>query len=606
MKIASVSKIVYIGLFLSMLIVPLIFTNTQKSYVSDFDNRTLVEFPEIGTIGFESAVEAYLQDRLGFRDQMVTGYQVLNDRVAHELTHPIYTYGQDGYMFFKMHDNIEFGDYHLIFADAIIKMKDYCEDRGIPFYFVFDPEKISVYRRYLPFGVCYNDEWVDELLNYLEEHDVKVINNRDLLIEKSYDAQVFNRQYDAGHWNDLGCFYGTNNLWNTVSKDFPDVTEYSMDEFDIETGIGEYLAASKFAVNEEIPIFNPEYEWDDLTTEFKGFEQNQHFPFFAYYRNTTEGANALPKALVFHGSYYNRGPKFLVGRTSEYIGIHAYQNVLNLPYYINIFNPDLVVFETAEYTVISNYYDSSTMASIDYNPALSASDVETCEELELSGDGIIEVIVGEKYDHISVSDLLPNTRYVYVVLNDDNDQEGVADIKDATIETIDLRMDSNGKWYTDVLTGTIKDSATVVYIAQDGKKYDIKMSVSVLKDLMDIEDITMSDGVSLDGNSYVFKTALDGNVFDHIDVQKYSQTNDEYLGLISTTNTVGDYNDSFIWDEESGVYIIRAKANSNIADQYVDFLVRLEKGERYYVEFTVDYITGHEVKISGFKLLGKE
>ncbi|MEI3142028.1 MAG: hypothetical protein V8S77_01985 [Oscillospiraceae bacterium] len=35
---------------------------------------------------------------------------------------------------------------------------------------------------------------------------------------------MFNRQYDAGHWNELGCFYGTKHLLARIHEDIPEVT----------------------------------------------------------------------------------------------------------------------------------------------------------------------------------------------------------------------------------------------------------------------------------------------------------------------------------------------------------------------------------------------
>lgn len=129
-------NVIYITAFLLTLIVPTCRINTQKNVVSDFDNRVLVEFPEVGQDGYEGKVEEYLRDRIGFRDQLVTGYQKINDIFAGELTHPLYTYGRDGYMFFNMHYNVNYSSYHSLFVSAVVKMKDFCEVRGIPFYFV--------------------------------------------------------------------------------------------------------------------------------------------------------------------------------------------------------------------------------------------------------------------------------------------------------------------------------------------------------------------------------------------------------------------------------------------------------------------------------------
>ena len=154
-------KFIYVAAFLLILVLPLLFLNTKANAVSEVDNRTLVEMPEWTNQNFSQNFESYLKDRVGFRNEMINAYAVLNDSVVGELTHPIYTYGKDGYIFFGMHQNVEYSDFMRAFADMVFKMQEYCESRGSNFYFMFEPEKISVLRDYLPEGVNYNDDWVD-------------------------------------------------------------------------------------------------------------------------------------------------------------------------------------------------------------------------------------------------------------------------------------------------------------------------------------------------------------------------------------------------------------------------------------------------------------
>ena len=45
---------------------------------------------------------------------------------------------------------------------------------------------------------------------------------------------------------------------------------------------------------------------------------------------------------------------------------------MDLDYYFNIFQPQYVVFEVAEYTFIETYFRTADMAAMDLNPALPA------------------------------------------------------------------------------------------------------------------------------------------------------------------------------------------------------------------------------------------
>ncbi|EGQ78353.1 hypothetical protein HMPREF9094_2402, partial [Fusobacterium animalis ATCC 51191] len=58
-------------------------------------------------------------DRIGGRERIINLYTELNDKVFNLLVHPTYTYGKDGYIFFKMKRNIEYEEYHRKFAETI-------------------------------------------------------------------------------------------------------------------------------------------------------------------------------------------------------------------------------------------------------------------------------------------------------------------------------------------------------------------------------------------------------------------------------------------------------------------------------------------------------
>ncbi len=595
-------NISYLLLFLLILIIPLCLTNVESNVKSDFDNRVLIEMPEIGETRYEQKVTSFLQDRIGLRDQIVTGYQLLNNVMAGELTHPIYTYGQNGYMFFGMHNNINYGTYHKTFAEAVFKMQQYCESRGVNFYFLFDPEKISVYRRYLPQGVNYSDEWVDEFFEYMENMGIHCINNRDLLIELSYQEQVFNHQYDAGHWNDLGCFYGTNNLWKTINKDFPSVTEYTKDDFDISIKNGEFLAASKFPVNEEVPKFTLKTKWTDKTKQYSGIKLNNNYQFFQYYTNTSDNSKAYPRMLVFHGSYYNRGPQFFVGRAQEYIGVHDYQNVLNLDYYFNIFQPDLVIFEVAEYTFFDNYFNSSIMANLDYNPSL----VEESEGIEMAINSAqsqaeeystesktrLCIIQQDGFDTIYIDKDLSTARYVYLFTDE---------------KIFDLQKNEYGFYSTGIPHGAVFDKATLYYEDYMGNTYYSQLNTQqALSYIEGSEKLVFTEGASYNAadKQYELMTTIKGNVFNQVNMQLLDGKTGEYLEPLLSTTTTGTNRGYFIHQREAGLYYIRLKGNTNKKDEAIDVLTYLIKGKKYYYSFDLAELTKKRIKIKNYELFG--
>ena len=67
----------------------------------------------------------------------------------------------------------------------------------------------------------------------------------------------------------------------------------------------------------------------------------------------------------------NYGYKYLANAFGEYVYVHDYQNVFDLDYYFNIFKPDCVIFEMAEYTFSDIYFEYDKMMELDMNPTIS-------------------------------------------------------------------------------------------------------------------------------------------------------------------------------------------------------------------------------------------
>src|SRR5699024_5677544 len=89
----------------------------------------------------------------------------------------------------------------------------------------------------------------------LEEYEVNYITNEELLKEKSRTEQVYNVKYDAGHWNDLGAFYGTNHILEKVSEYFPEVKPRDISEFEVTEVKQTSLPVSHFEIDEKVPVF---------------------------------------------------------------------------------------------------------------------------------------------------------------------------------------------------------------------------------------------------------------------------------------------------------------------------------------------------------------
>ena len=72
---------------------------------------------------------------------------------------------------------------------------------------------------------------------------------------------------------------------------------------------------------------------------------------------------------------------------SEFILVHNYINILDFDYYINLFNPDIVIFESAEYTHSSTFFNQNSLSEAKYNKSLTSySNLTNSHFTSLNGD----------------------------------------------------------------------------------------------------------------------------------------------------------------------------------------------------------------------------
>lgn len=462
-------KIGTIIIFIVLLFIPILKFNWKENVVSEIDNRALTNNPlgpnyqpENDDDDLTDALDNYLQDRIGFRDQMIYLYTVANDKLFDKMVHPTYTYGKDGYVFFNAERQPEFNEYHATFIDMIEKIQDYCEARNVPFLFVFEPAKISVLQDELQEGINYNNDWVQDFMKELDRRDINYVDNTSLLKEKMEEGEnVFNKKYNAGHWNDLGAFYGVNNVLDALKAWYPTIHINQKDEFDITERLNTSLMVSEFPIHEYEPVFTPKAKVDDITDRYaKDIVLNEQFPHFQYVINEKRKEEGAPKALVFQGSYMNEmGYKFLENSLGEYIAVHDYQNIINFDYYYNIFQPDCVVFEVAEYTVNEDYFSQENMETMVLNP--KEENLEENAEIipeELNKSNISVEKKGSLYN-IEVQKLDKDAEYVYIKINDN---------------IYDMKKDENGKKFNVTIDAENYDENNIEFITYKSgtmKKY---------------------------------------------------------------------------------------------------------------------------------------
>ena len=205
-------------------------------------------------------------------------------------------------------------------------------------------------------------------------------------------------------------------MLQTLSEDFDAITPNRKEGFVIGERLNETLLSSQFPIHETEPAFGRTCPIEVKTPEYEQeVERNYQHRGFGYYLNPEKQAAGVPKTLVFQGSYLNEmGVKFLQTSLGEYIHIHNYENVLDFDYYFNIFQPECVVVEAAEYTLNDTYFNAQRLKDFSLNPALKQDDgmvQQALEQLEMTVDE------GETLATVRLS-LPENTQYGYLCVGE--------------------------------------------------------------------------------------------------------------------------------------------------------------------------------------------
>ena len=360
-----------IALFIVIILIPIFTFNFKTNQISPIDNRKLTEVPSltknIGLIDNANNLIAYITDRVGLRSTMISLCVTIQDKLFGVMAHPIYTNGKDGYVFFKLNPQLTDYEYVSSFANFVTKLQTYCKDRGVDFLFSLEPNKQIVYQQYLPNGVNYKNDRITYMLNDLTINNVNHIFTAPALIEASKTTQVYNVKYDAGHWNDNGAFVGISQMLQTLKKDCPSLSLPLKSDYDFMNVLHTSLPVSYFPIHEEDVSYSLKNPQAVQVDTYKGeIKTNNVGWYYSYYRNPSK-PNA-PKILVFMGSYFEYREKFIAESFSDTIFVHSYLNIQDFDYYFNIFQPDIVLFQTADYATTNSYYLQDLIEDVDYNP----------------------------------------------------------------------------------------------------------------------------------------------------------------------------------------------------------------------------------------------
>ena len=446
-------------LFFTVLLLPFLFMNHERDFASDLDNRYLTKLNITRDIDeLTKNISSYFQDRVGFRKESAQMFSLLNDKLFHTISTPLYEYGKDDYIF-ATNQGLSFDEKYMeSFVRFLEKMDQYTQNRNIDFYFMLNPTKTRIYQDFLDNGRIVKFPKENYLIKNLNNRNIRFINTEIDLLNSQYPT--FNKKYDPNHWNNYGALVATNQLLEAIQLEHPDVRPNDSTDYSVYSKIESFLPESVFRIDESVNyLIHNEYhslKHVDLANELL---VDPSFHYITYTLN--ESAQSSKRALVFRGSYYitdSMEDKFISPAFSETLFVHNYANILNYEYYINVFQPDIVIFETVEYTLGEYFFseyamnqkilEKNTTSALDSsktNVNLSIFDNEDneIESLILNNTNNIQVIeffIEKNLDYDSVIGFIGEARLDFFIEDIGDRLRVYASILDTQINTNQLEL----------------------------------------------------------------------------------------------------------------------------------------------------------------------
>lgn len=344
-------------IYLFLLCLPLLTMNRENDYVSEIDNTYLPNF-SLSKSFFINDLEDYVEKRIGGREEAIWAYEKINDLFFEILVHPNYMYGKEKHVFCKgeaflddfqhLNSNVEYAE---TFAEYIASLQKIAEENDIYFQYVLCIDKKTIYPEYYPNGVnvSENISRTQEILTELEEKNVNYLYAKKCMEDaKNSGIEVYNRKYDAGHWNDHGAFLLSQEIFKILVKKFENLEMLSIEDYMVGTCVEKYIQTSKFKIDETVPNYVAKRNDAVVTTQFDENMPGKKVFFSHYENNSIKG----PKILVFRDSYLDRASKFFINYFSE-ATFASYSNLTSIDdyeEYIKILQPDIIIFENVERT----------------------------------------------------------------------------------------------------------------------------------------------------------------------------------------------------------------------------------------------------------------
>ncbi len=241
----KILNVIIVVFFLGLLLLPSINANFNLIVLEKgHENRTKATKPEFKDTLIEKYVKEYddyYTDNFNLRENFIKFLNQFEYSAFGVSAVPKEVLvGKDGW-FYERKSEANYKGINIFTEDEMARIKKelaartkWAANRGIKYYVAVVPNKMDVYPEFLPARVIKVSDKTryDQIVGLSDDATINIIDIRkNLLLHKKDGKYLF--QHTDDHWNELGAFYGYEQIMNRLSKDFPELKPMPLSDFNM-------------------------------------------------------------------------------------------------------------------------------------------------------------------------------------------------------------------------------------------------------------------------------------------------------------------------------------------------------------------------------------
>ena len=374
--VKTMIDVLFAGVFLAMIIVPAILINTETHLESQLENRAMTVWPGLG---FNKEINAwyghYVEDRVAFRQESIAFYNNAVFTLFHEFSEDLHMFGKSDYVFpadaeyIKAYQHLN-TDENLLnqLTTYLDRTNQYLQQKSIPFTFMACLDKKTVYPEFFPNYIHVktdNASIMERLSDKLIENKVPYSIPVDQFREMAKSNQIYNQKSDCAHWNDLGALAGIQLAEEELREQGLSVKPLLVSDFNLSYPTVEKLEFAGITINEKVPEYANVVSLESVENLTLIDQELPRIAGTSAQCFHNENATSDESILIFHDSFLQTRMKFFLYRYKN-VYMVSRQNYEAIQFYVNLFEPDAVLFENAERAFVDDLFAYTQLGYIEY------------------------------------------------------------------------------------------------------------------------------------------------------------------------------------------------------------------------------------------------